>query len=393
MNPEKIKEDFPLFEERPNLAYLDNAATSQKPVQVIDAVEEFYSKNNSNIGRGIYDLANDATQAYENSREKVADFINAEKDEVVFVRNTTEGENLLASSLEFNGDIVLSEMAHHSEQLPWREKARGEDREIEYLETSKGKISVEDAEEKIDEETGLVAVPHISNVFGVENPVEKIIEISHNNDALVVLDCAQSAPHKEIDVKALEADFITFSGHKLLGPSGIGVLYGKNELLESMNPYQLGGGMVKSVNKNAVKYEDVPHRFEAGTPNIAGAVGLKAAIEYIEQIGMEEIHEHDIEISNKLREGLESIEEVEVLSPENSILVSFYSSEVHSHDLAEVLNQKDVTVRAGNHCAQPQHLEYDLAGTVRASPYLYSTEEDIEKFIEAVEEAVNLFNV
>ena len=388
MNPDKIKEDFPIFKERPELSYLDSAATSQKPEKVINAVEEFYRKNNSNIGRGLYDLANDATQAYEGSREKVADFINAEKDEIVFVRNTTEGENLLASSLEFEGEIVLSEMAHHSEQLPWREKT---EKNTEYLKTENGKISVKDAEKKINEDTGLVVISHISNVFGVENPVDEIIEIAHKNEALVVLDCAQSAPHMNLDVKELNADFITFSGHKMLGPSGIGILYGKIELLEETGPYQVGGGMVKSVEKDSVRYEDPPQKFEAGTPNISGAIGLKAAIEYLEEIGLEDIHEHDLRISEKIREGLEDIDSIKVLSPEDSILVSFYSETVHSHDLAEVLNQKDVAVRAGNHCAQPQHQDLDLAGTVRASPYLYNTEEDVEKLLEAVREAQNIF--
>ncbi|MBY6294398.1 aminotransferase class V-fold PLP-dependent enzyme [Nanohaloarchaea archaeon H01] len=388
MNPNKIKEDFPIFTERPELSYLDSAATSQKPEKVINAVEEFYRKNNSNIGRGLYDLANDATQAYEGSREKVADFINAEKDEIVFVRNTTEGENLLASSLEFEGDIVLSEMAHHSEQLPWREKT---EKNTEYLKTENGKISVKDAEKKINEDTGLVVISHISNVFGVENPVEEIIEIAHKNEALVVLDCAQSAPHMNLDVKDLDADFITFSGHKMLGPSGIGVLYGKKHLLEEMRPYQVGGGMVKSVEKDSVRYEDPPQKFEAGTPNISGAIGLKAAMEYLEEIGLEDIHEHDLRISEKIREGLEDIDSIKVLSPEDSILASFYSETVHSHDLAEVLNQKDVAVRAGNHCAQPQHQDLDLAGTVRASPYLYNTEEDVKKLLEAVREAQSIF--
>ena len=388
MNPDKIKEDFPIFTERPELSYLDSAATSQKPEKVINAVEEFYRKNNSNIGRGLYDLANDATQAYEGSREKVADFINAEKDEIVFVRNTTEGENLLASSLEFEGEIVLSEMAHHSEQLPWREKT---EKNIEYLKTENGKISVKDAEKKINEDTGLVVISHISNVFGVENPVDEIIEIAHKNEALVVLDCAQSAPHMNLDVKELNADFITFSGHKMLGPSGIGILYGKIELLEETGPYQVGGGMVKSVEKDSVRYEDPPQKFEAGTPNISGAIGLKAAIEYLEEIGLEDIHEHDLRISEKIREGLEDIDSIKVLSPEDSVLVSFYSEKVHSHDLAEVLNQKGVAVRAGNHCAQPQHQDLDLAGTVRASPYLYNTEEDVEKLLEAVREAQNIF--
>ncbi len=393
MKPEKIKEDFPIFQERPELSYLDSAATSQKPEKVINAIEKFYSENNSNVGRGLYELANDATQAYESSRERVAEFIGAEKDEIVFVRNTTEAENLLSSSLDFEGSILLSEMAHHSEQLPWREKAKEEGKEIEYIETENGKISLKDFKEKISETTGLVSISHISNVFGAENPVEKIIEIAHEHEALVVLDCAQSAPHMKLDVKDLDADFVTFSGHKMLGPTGIGVLYGKKELLEETRPYQVGGGMVKSVEKESVRYEDPPQKFEAGTPNIAGAVGLKAAIKYLEDIGLEEIHSHDLEISKMIREGLKEIEDVKVLSPEGSILVSFYSDKVHSHDLAEVLNQKGVAVRAGNHCAQPQHQELDLPGTVRASPYLYNTEEDVEKLLDAVREAVKIFDV
>ena len=391
MNSEQIKDDFPIFRERPDLSYLDNAATSQKPEKVIEAVTQFYEKNNSNVGRGLYELANDATQAYENSRRKVAEFINAEEDEVVFVRNTTEAENLLASSLDFEGDIVLSEMAHHSEQLPWRRKAEIQDKEAIFIETEDGKISLSDFKNKITEDTGLVAISHISNVFGAVNPVEEIIEIAHAYDALVVLDCAQSAPHMKLDVKKLNADFVTFSGHKMLGPSGIGVLYGRKELLEAMRPYQVGGGMVKSVEKESVRYEDPPHKFEAGTPNIAGAVGLKAAIDYLEDLGLENIERHSRNLANEIREGLEKIEGINVVSPDESLLVSFTSESAHPHDLAEILNQNGVAVRAGNHCAQPQHLELGISGTVRACPYIYNTSEDVEKLLETVEEAVRLF--
>ena len=389
MKPEKIKEDFPIFAERTSLTYLDNAATSQKPEKVINSVSNFYSKNNSNTGRGLYNLANDATQAYEDARKKVSEFINADKEEVIFVRNTTEAENLLASSLEFEGDIVLSEMAHHSEQLPWRE-VKGKD--VKYIETDGGQISVEDAKDVIDEDTGVVAISHISNVFGVENPVRDLIDLAHQNEAFVVLDCAQSAPHMSLDVKELDVDFVTFSGHKMLGPTGIGVLYGKDHLLEEINPYQVGGGMVKSVEKESVRYDNAPHRFEAGTPNIAGAIGLGAAIEYLEDKGLEEIHSHDLRISKLIRDDLKEIDGVSVISPENSVLVSFYSEDVHSHDLAEVLSQKNVAVRAGNHCAQPQHQELDISGSVRASPYLYNTEEDVKKLLDAVKEAQKIFS-
>ena len=390
MNPEKIREQFPIFQER-DIAYLDNAATSQKPEKVINEVKNFYEKNNSNIGRGLYDLASDATEAYESSRKTTADFIGADKDEIVFVRNTTEAENFLAESLEFEGDIVLSKMAHHSEQLPWRKKAESEGKNVEYMETENGKISVESAKELITEDTGLVAFSHVSNVFGAENPVEKITEIAHENNALVILDAAQSAPHRPLDVKDLDVDFLCFSGHKMLGPSGIGVLYGRKKLLEEMRPYQVGGGMINSVKDDEVDYAEAPEKFEAGTPNVAGAVGLEAAIKYLQQYGMDEIHQHDIRLSKIMIEGLKDIEGIDVLSPEDASLVSFTADWAHPHDVAEVLNQHRVAVRAGHHCAQPQMQELDTNGTTRASTYIYNTEKDIEKLLEAVRKARKIF--
>lgn len=266
MDPEEIRQDFPIFQEKENLVYLDNAATTQKPEQVIKTIEKFYRKNNSNIGRGLYDLAEEATQAYRESRKTVADFINAESDEVVFVRNTTEAENLLASSLDFEGEILISRMAHHSEQLPWRRKAQEDGKSLDFLETREGKISLESAREKISENTSIIAISHISNVFGAENPVEEIIELAHERDALVVLDAAQSVPHRPLDVKELKADFVAFSGHKMLGPSGSGVLYGKKHLLDKMAPYQVGGGMIKSVKKKSVNYEDPPENLRQEHP-------------------------------------------------------------------------------------------------------------------------------
>jgi len=392
MNSRKIKEDFPIFQEREDLVYLDNAATSQKPVKVIESIQDFYRENNSNVGRGLYDLANDSTQEYKEARKTVAKFINSSTSEIVFVRNTTEAENLLAHSLEFEGDIVLSEMAHHSEQLPWRRKADQEGKNVKYLETSNGRVSKESIREKIDEETGLVAISHISNVFGAENPIENIVELAHQNNALVVLDAAQSAPHKPIDVENLDVDFMCFSGHKMLGPSSIGVLYGKKDLLEDMKPYQIGGGMIKSVEKDNVSYEDVPQRFEAGTENVAGAVGLAKAIEYLEEVGLEEVYKHDKELAGKMIEGLNDIDGVEVISPSDASLVSVTADWAHPHDIAEVLNQSGVAVRAGNHCAQPQMEELGISGTARASPYLYNTGEDVQKLVEGVKEAEKIFN-
>ena len=385
MNSEKIREDFPIFRERPELTYLDNAATSQKPEAVIRALENFYRKNNSNVGRGLYDLANDATQAYKNSREKAAEFIGAENNEIVFVRNTTEAANLVASSIEIERKVLVPETAHHSNLLPWRENF-----EIEFVETNEGKIDTEDLESKIGE-ASMVAFSHITNVHGVENPVEEIVEIAHENNAKVFLDAAQSAPRKEIDVKELGIDFLAFSGHKLMGPTGSGILYGKKGELENLRPYQVGGGMIKSVTKSETRYEDPPQKFEAGTPNIAGAVGLASAIEYLNQLDFSEVYEHDQRLCNLAREGLNDIDAVEVISPEDSCVTSFTVENAHPHDVAEILGQKNIAVRAGHHCAQPL-MEKELPeGTTRMSPCIYNTKEDIEAFLEAVEEVVEVF--
>ena len=391
MNPEKIRKDFPVFQNHPDLAYLDSAATSQKPEKVINAVEKFYRRQNSNIGRGLYDLANSATQIYSKSREKVAEFIGADPEEVVFVRNTTEAENLLAYSYSFEGDIVLSKMAHHSEQLPWRRKSKKEDKDLKYIQTENGKLSLESAKEIIDQDTGLVAISHVSNVFGAENPVREIIKLAHENNAVVILDAAQSAPHMSLDVKDLEADFMCFSGHKILGPSGTGILYGRKELMKDMEPYQIGGGMVNSVEKDKVDYSTTPEKFEAGTPNVAGAAGMKAAIEYLESIGMKQIKKHTEEISDKIWNTVDRQEGFENISPEGANIVSFKSEYAHPHDVAEVLNQYGVAVRAGQHCAQPQVREIDVNGTARASTHVYNTEKDVKKLEKGLEEVRNLF--
>ncbi|MFB6209560.1 MAG: aminotransferase class V-fold PLP-dependent enzyme, partial [Candidatus Nanohaloarchaea archaeon] len=392
MNPEKLRQDFPIFSERPELVYLDNAATSQKPDTVIERISEFYEKNNSNVGRGLYDLAGDATGEYGKARRKVAGFIGSDSEEVIFTKNTTESENLVANSLDFEGDIVLSEMSHHSEQLPWRRRAKQEGKEIRWLETEDGRISLESARQKIDEETGMVAVSHISNVFGAENPVSQIVDLAHENDAFVVLDGAQSVPHMPVDIGDLEVDFMCFSGHKMLGPMGIGVLYGRRELLHEMEPYQLGGGMIRKVEKSGIEYEEIPGKFEAGTENVAGAVGLGEAADYLEEVGMEDIYENDRKLSSSIIRELRDIEGIEVVSPEDASLVSFRADFAHPHDIAEILSQNDVAVRAGHHCAQIQMEQMDLSGTVRASPYLYNTEKDVERFVEAVREVREVFS-
>lgn len=390
MRPEKLREDFPLLQER-DISYLDNAATSQKPEEVLEAIEQFYEQNNANVGRGIYDLAGDATESYREARKTVAEFIGASEDEIVFVRNTTEAENLVAEAFDFEGDIVLSEMAHHSEQLPWRRKAEEDGREVDYLKTEDGQISVESAREKIGQDTGLVAISHISNVFGAENPVEEIIELAHENDAVVVLDAAQSVPHMSVDVKELDADFVCFSGHKMLGPTGIGVLYGRKKLLENMQPYQVGGGMISKVTEEEVSYQRPPGKFEAGTENVAGAVGLAAAVNYLERVGLENIYSHDKKLCSEMVERLQELEPVNVISPKDATVVSFTVHGVHPHDVAEILNSEDVAVRAGHHCAQPLMQKLGVSGTVRASPYLYNTEEDVDALVEGVKKVLEVF--
>jgi cysteine desulfurase/selenocysteine lyase len=392
MNPEKIREDFPIFQEREELAYLDNAATTHKPAQVIRAVENFYEKNNANVGRGLYDLANDASTAYSEARMKVANFVGAASEEIVFVRNTTEAYNLVAESLDFFGDIVVGEMAHHSEQLPLRKTADEHSKEIKFIETENGRLSVESAQEKIDDSTELVSISHMSNVYGAENPVEEIIEIAREHNTVVMLDAAQSVPRMPVDVDELDVDLMAFSGHKMLGPTGIGVLYGEKHILEQMQPYQIGGGMINSVRKDSVKYSSPPEKFEAGTPNIAGAMGFGAAVDYLQRFDMEEVQKHDIELAAKMIEGLEEIEGIEVLSPQGASLVSFTADWAHPHDVAEVLNQHGVAVRAGHHCAQPEMEKKDLNGSTRASPYIYNTEKEVRKFVEAVREAEEVFN-
>ena len=393
MDPIKIREDFPIFQES-DLVYLDNAATSQKPRQVIERIKDFYSGENSNVGRGLYDLASQTTQNYEAARKTVSDFIGAKSaEEVVFVRNTSEAINLVAQSIDIDGDIVVPEMAHHSNQLPWRKKAEAENLELKWIPTKDGVVDLEVAKELIDEDTAIVSVSHVSNVFGCVNPVEELVEIAHENNAYILIDGAQSVPRMSVNVTDIDADFLTFSGHKILAPTGIGVLYGRKKLLEKMEPYQVGGGMIRSVRKENIEWERPPQKFEAGTPNIAGAIGLAAAIEYIDEIGLEEIREHEKKLAGKIIEKLKQIEGVNVVSPEDKepVVVSFTMENAHPHDIAEILNQKNVAIRAGNHCAQPQMEEMGLSGTARASPYLYNTEEDVEKFIEAVQEVREVF--
>lgn len=397
INPEKYREDFPVLQEESEgkkIVYLDNAATTHTPEQVLERVNRFYREENSNEGRSIHKLANRATVAYEESRKKIADFIGAKKkDEIIFTRNTTEATNIVAEGLELEGKILVPKMSHHSEQLPWRRKAEREGLELEFIPTEKGKLDMDAAREMIDEDTALVSVSHISNVFGCRNPVEELAEIAHENDAYIFVDGAQSVPRIPVDVQDMDIDFLGFSGHKMCGPTGTGALYGKKEILEEMKPLLVGGGMIETVEEDKVKYGEVPDRFEAGTPDIAGAIGLAKAAEYIQDVGLENIDEHERKLNRMMIKGLKEIEGVEIHAPEDETpsVVSFTMEEAHPHDVAEVLNTEAVAVRAGHHCAQPQHQELDLSGTVRASPYFYNTEEEVEEFLEAVKKVKEVF--
>jgi len=392
VKPTEIRSDFPALQQEVNgqrLVYLDNAATSQKPEQVIEAIAEFYRRDNSNVGRSIHELGNRATQRYQESRETVAGFVGAEPDQTVFVRNTTHAMNVLARRMPVDGDIVLTEMAHHSEQLPWRRRAEQEDVEIQYIPTTdENELDMEAAKEIIDADTSIVSVSHVSNVFGCVNPVDELGRLASEADADLVLDAAQSAPRMPLDVGDMPVDALCFSGHKLLGPAGTGVMWARKELLEEMPADDLGGGMVGTVSQEGFTTADPPDKFEAGTPDVASAIGLAEAVNYLQGIGMEEVEAHESKISSQIVESLRGTDGVKVLAPDSDVsAVSFTIDGTHPHDAAQVLDSHGVAVRAGSHCAQPQMEEKGLVGTVRASPYIYNAESDAERLLEAVEEA------
>ncbi|MFB6181211.1 MAG: aminotransferase class V-fold PLP-dependent enzyme [Candidatus Nanohalobium sp.] len=396
LNPENYREDFPVLEEKAHgekIVYFDNAATTHTPEQVLQRVNRFYREENSNEGRSLHKLANKATKAYDQSRKVIADFIGAETDEIVFAKNTTEAVNKAAYGLDIQGKILAPKMAHHSEQLPWRRKAEREGLEFEFIPTSNGSLDLDAAKKLIGEDTGLVSIPHVSNVFGCRNPVEELTEIAHDNNALIFVDGAQSVPRMPVDVKDLDIDLMAFSGHKMCGPFGTGALYGKMNVLEEMRPYNVGGGMIESVETDNVEWCEVPNRFEAGTPNIAGAVGFAEAAKYIQDVGIKKIDNHERRLNKRIVEGLEQVEGLKPYTPEDETpsVVSFTMEEAHPHDVAEVLNHEGVAVRAGHHCAQPQVSDLDVSGTVRASPYLYNTENEVDRFLKAVKEVKKVF--
>lgn len=389
------RNDFPLLTSyqvngKP-LIYFDNAATTQKPLQVLKAEEDYYKTQNANPLRGFYNLGIEATKAYEDARHTVASFINAKDKEIVFTRNTTESINLIMYSYARNvlkpGDeIVISILEHHSNLVPWQQVAAMTGATLSYLYSDmEGIISEEEIENKITDKTKIVAVTHVSNVLGVMTPTDKIIKKAHDMGAVVVLDCAQSIAHTPIDVKEMDMDFAVFSGHKIYGPMGIGVLYGKYELLKDMPPFLTGGEMIEIVNEQTATFAEVPERFEAGTQNAAAAIGLASALSYLSDIGFEQIIKTEEELMQYLMDGLKEIPEVTMFGPKDAKqhhgVVSFQIKDVHPHDVATILNEDGIAIRAGNHCAHPLMKYLGVHATCRASISFYNTKEEVYYFI------------
>lgn len=389
------RQDFPLLRENP-IVYLDSAATAQRPDVVIEAEMEFYRNYNANPLRGLYSLGIEATDRYEEARECVAKFIHAASaKEIIFTRNATESLNLIAysyglSHLQKGDEIVVSILEHHSNQLPWRMVAEKTGAVVKYLECDRqGHILDADLQAAFSEKTKLVAVTQVSNVLGIRTPIDKIVALARKSGAVVVLDAAQSTPHMEVDVQKLGVDFLAFSGHKLMAPMGIGVLYGRKELLSEMPPFLTGGEMIQTVTRDKVVYAELPHKFEAGTVNGAGAWALAAAIRYLQEVGYEQIQKQELLLTTQLMDGLKKVPHVQVQgSPdpkEHCGIVSFTIDGVHPHDVSSILDADGIAVRAGHHCAQPLMQQIGVMSTTRASMYFYNTEEDIEKLLASVQ--------
>lgn len=405
LDSEKIRREFPVLFQEVNdepLVYLDNAATTQKPIQVLDVLRSYYEHDNANVHRGVHTLAERATHDYEAAREKVRKFIGANSTkEVLFTRGTTTSLNWVARSygdanVHEGDEIVISHMEHHSNVVPWQELAKRKNAVLKFIELKEdGTLDMEDARQKITERTKIVSIAQVSNVLGVTNPIKELAQLAHAQGAVMVVDGAQSAPHVTIDVQALQADFFAFSGHKMCGPTGIGVLYGKQALLEKMEPIEFGGEMIDYVYDQYSTWAPLPWKFEAGTPNIAGAIGLGAAIDYLEAIGMDAIHQHERELMMYVLPQLQAIDGLEVYGSRDPLqhggVVSFNLKGIHPHDLSTALDMEGVAVRAGHHCAQPLLRYLDVQSTARASFYLYNTKEDADRLVAAILAAKEFF--
>ena len=407
VNSYELRNDFPIFRKKINgkdLVYFDNASTTQKPYIVIDSITDFYSNYNSNIHRAVYQLAEEATKMYEQSREKIANFINARPEEIVFTRNTTESINLIAHSwarlnLKKDDGVAITELEHHSNIVPWQILSQEIGTRLEYVGIDEnGFLDLEHMIELIaSKKIKLVSLSHMSNVLGTIVPIERIIRIAHENGIPVIVDGAQSVPHMPVNVKNMDCDFLVFSAHKMLGPTGVGVLYGKKEYLDKMKPFLGGGDMIKEVFKFHTNYNEVPYKFEAGTPNIADVVGFGAAIEYLEKIGMENIRKHEIYLTDYALESMLSLKYATIYGPrdpkDRGGVISFNIADIHPHDLATIMNDHGIAIRSGHHCAQVLMQRLDVPATSRASFYIYNTKEEIDRFVNAIKEAGRIFKI
>ncbi|WP_135823450.1 aminotransferase class V-fold PLP-dependent enzyme [Halorussus ruber] len=405
LSPERIREDFPILQREfdgEQVVYLDNGATSQTPNQVIDAIADYYRNYNANVHRGIHQLSQEASEAYEEAHDTVAEFVGAEgREEMVFTKNTTEAENLVAYAWGLNelgpGDeIVLTEMEHHASLVTWQQIGERTGADVKYIPvTDEGYLDMDAAAELITDDTEMVSVLHVSNTLGTVNPVAELADIAHDHDSYIFVDGAQAVPNRPVDVKDIDADFYAFSAHKMLGPTGIGGLYGKADLLAELEPFQYGGGMIRKVSFDETTWHDVPWKFEAGTPLIAQGVGFAEAVEYLEDLGMDKIRRHEEALAEYALDRMAEFDDIEVYGPtdptDRSGLVSFNLDNVHAHDLTSILNDSAVAIRAGDHCTQPLHDKLGVAASARASFYVYNTPEEIDKLIEAVDDARQLF--
>lgn len=402
---EGIKKDFPVLNQIVNdepLVYLDNAATTQKPLKVLAAIKDYYENDNANIHRGVHTLAERATEKYEAAREKVRQFINAKSTkEVLFTRGTTTSINWVAQFagqiLKTGDEIVISIMEHHSNIVPWQEVAKKTGAILKFVYLKDGQLDMDDLRKKITNQTKFVSIAHVSNVLGTINPVEEITKIAHEHGAYMAVDGAQSTPHMAIDLQKMDVDFFAFSGHKMMGPTGIGVLYGKEELLNQFEPVEFGGEMIDFVYESHSTWTELPWKFEAGTPNIAGAIALGAAIDYIQELGIDQIHQHEIELIDYLMPKLQEIEGLKIYGTKDNVkrggLIAFNIEGLHPHDVATALDMEGVAVRAGHHCAQPLLNYLETPATARASFYLYNTKADCDKLVEALKKTKEFFNL
>ena len=398
---ERIREEFPILDQKINgedLIYLDNAASTQKPKAVINAIKDYYENDHSNVHRGVHTLSVRATEAYENARVKVTEFLNSPNNhQIIFTKGTTDSINLIATSITSlineNDEILITAMEHHSNIVPWQELCKRTGAVLKIIPINEnGEILIDDYKDMVSAKTKLISVVHLSNTLGTINPIEDIIKIAKSHDAITVIDGAQAAGHLPIDVQQLDCDFYLFSGHKIFGPTGIGVLYGKEEILNRIDPYQYGGEMILKVTFEETTYNSLPHKFEAGTPNIAGAVGIGASIDFINSLDRDLCHEYEMSLHDYALNQLEQIDGIRIIgkSSHKSAIISFVIDGMHPHDIGTIINQKGIAVRTGHHCTMPLMDFYEIPGTVRASFSIYNNHSEIDKLIDAIKLAIKM---